>query len=398
MIKKYLVNYRNVTLLIILSVIFGFVRNVVLGRMLSINDFGVYSLSLSVIGILSALLLFGQQRGIIRFFIKKNVTDYNWKTPILIQLLISIPITVISLPIISSYYNVDYAFTYFCVCVIVSTVITDLLINIVRSSGKFELALILQRMIRIIVAITAIIFFINDTLRLTSIFYFFGSIHFIYGVFVYNYVIRKINLGSNKVPFSSQKEGLYFSALDVISLINIYGINLIIVEILSINYLGIFFAFNIILRVYEIFAQSTDFVTMPSSKEIDRSGLIIIVLKNLIIGSAISLFFLTFGDYIVSQLYLKKYDAYLNLIPLICLIGQVKMMDSIPLSIVGGISKKTILTRYVQYNSILTIIFIPGSIFSIKYFGLMGAAYALIILHLLRSIYGFRILYERYKL
>ena len=89
MIKKYLVNYRNVTLLIILSVIFGFVRNVVLGRMLSISDFGVYSLSLSVIGILSALLLFGQQRGIIRFFIKKNVTDYDWKTPILIQLLIS---------------------------------------------------------------------------------------------------------------------------------------------------------------------------------------------------------------------------------------------------------------------------------------------------------------------
>ena len=83
-----------------------------------------------------------------------------------------------------------------------------------------------------------------------------------------------------------------------------YGINLIIAEMLSINYLGIFFAFNIILRIYEIFAQSTDFVTMPSSKEIDRSGLIIIVLKNLIIGSAISLFFITFGDYIVSQIYL----------------------------------------------------------------------------------------------
>ena len=74
------------------------------------------------------------------------------------------------------------------------------------------------------------------------------------------------------------------------------------------------------------------------------------------------------------------------------------MMDSIPLSIVGGISKKNILNRYVQYNSILTIIFIPGSIFTIKYLGLMGAAYALIILHLLRSIYGFIILFERYKL
>ena len=100
----------------------------------------------------------------------------------------------------------------------------------------------------------------------------------------------------------------------------------------------------------------------------------------------------------MKQLYLKKYDAYLDLIPLICLIVQVKIMDSIPLRIVGGISKKNILNRYVQYNSILTIIFIPGSIFTIKYLGLMGAAYALIILHFFRSIYGFRILYETYKL
>jgi len=397
LIKKYLVNYRNVTVLIIFSVIFGFAKNVVLGRMLSISDFGVYSLSLSVIGIFSALLLFGQQKGIIRFFIKKNVNDYDWKTPILIQLFISIPITFILLPIISNYYNVEFAFTYFCVCVIVSTVITDLLINIVRASRKFELALILQRMIRIIVAVTAIIFLISGIFKLAFIFYFFGSLHFFYGVFVYNYVIKKINLGSNTVPLSSQKEGLYFSALDIISLINMYGINLIIVEILSIDYLGIFFAFNIILRIYEIFAQSTDFITMPSSKEIDRPGLIIIIMKNLIIGSGISLFFLVFGDYILSLIYLKKYDEYLNLIPLICLIGQVKMMDSIPSSIVSGISNKIILKGYVLYNSIFTIIFIPVSILLIHYYGLIGVPCALIILHFLRSIYGFRILYERYK-
>ena len=397
MIKKYLVNYRNVTVLIIFSVIFGFAKNVVLGRILSISDFGVYSLSLSVIGIFSALLLFGQQKGIIRFFINKNVKDYDWKTPILIQLFISIPITFILLPIISNYYNVEFAFTYFCVCVIISTVTTDLLINIVRASGKFELALILQRMIRIIVAITAIIFLISDILKLEFVFYFFGSLHFFYGVFVYGYVIRKINLGSNTVPFSSQKEGLYFSALDIISLINMYGINLIIAEILSIDYLGIFFAFNIILRIYEIFAQSTDFVTMPSSKEINRPGLIIIIMKNLIIGSGISLFFLIFGDYIISLIYLKKYDEYLNLIPLICLIGLVKMMDSIPSSIVSGISNKIILKGYVLYNSIFTIIFIPVSILLIHYYGLIGVPYALIILHFLRSIYGFRILYEKYK-
>ena len=124
-----------------LSAAFGPVRNVILGRMLSISDFGVYSLSLTVVGMLYPLLLFGQHRGSIRFFIKNSVTDYDWKRPIMILLYIAVLISCISVPIISWYYDVGYPFLYFCICAITSSLITELLANIVRSSGKYELAL-----------------------------------------------------------------------------------------------------------------------------------------------------------------------------------------------------------------------------------------------------------------
>ena len=72
--------------------------------------------------------------------------------------------------------------------------------------------------------------------------------------------------------------------MDIITLINAYGVNLIIAGILSVDYLGIFFAICIILRVYDTFVQSTDFVVMPSSGELDKKGLLVIIIKNLILG------------------------------------------------------------------------------------------------------------------
>jgi len=381
-----------------LSAAFGPIRNIVLGRMFTISDFGVYSLSLTVIGLLYPLLLFGQQRVFIRFFIKNSVTDYDWRRPIMVLLYGSVVLSCIIIPIISWYYDVDHSFFYFCICAITSSLITELLANVVRSSGKYELALLLQRSIRIIIAITAVILFLSDHSILSSIFFIFGTIHFFYGLFIYYYVITKINIGSKKVPIGSQKEGLYFAFMDAITLANGYGINFIIAAILSLDYLGIFFAVTIILRVYDTFVQSTDFVVMPSSGEINKKALLVIIFKNLMIGSMISLFFIIFGKSLLSLIYAEKYDEYLHLVPYICMLGCVKMMDVIPSSIVSGISKKKTLKQYVFFNMILTLLFIPGSIFSIKYLALKGAACALITLYTLRSFFGFGILYNKYKL
>ena len=364
--------------------------------MFSISDFGIYSLSLTVVGLIYPLLLFGQQRGSIRFFIKHNLIDYDWKRPIIVLLLIAIFISSIIVPIISWYYNAKFPFIYFCGISIICSLIIELLANIVRSSGQYELAIILQRSIRIIIGILVIIFFFIDFSKLSSIFYSIGTINLFYGLFIYSFVNYKIDNGSKKVPINSQKEGLYFSVMDIITLANAYGINLIIAGILSVDYLGSFFAICIILRAYETFVQSTDFVVMPSSGDIDKKGLLVIIIKNLIISILISIFFVSVGKSLLSMVYAQKYDEYLYLIPYICALGCVKMIDIIPSSIVGGISKKSTLKNYVLFNIALTLVFIPSSIYLISNFGLKGAAINLIILYTIRILFGFSILYTKY--
>ena len=186
--------------------------------------------------------------------------------------------------------------------------------------------------------------------------------------------------------------------MDIISLTNAYGINFIIAGTISVDYLGIFFAICIILRVYETFVQSTDFVVMPSSGDLGKNDLIVIIVKNLIICASISLFFVVFGKLLLSFVYAQKYDEYLYLIPYICIIGSIKMMDIIPSSIIGGISSKNTLKQYVLFNIVLTSLFIPSSILSIHNFGLHGAVFSLIILFKVKSLFGFFLLYRKFVL
>ena len=98
----------------------------------------------------------------------------------------------------------------------------------------------------------------------------------------------------------------------------------------------------------------------------------------------------------LSIVYNEKYNDYLYLLPYIFVLGCIKMMDVIPASVIGGISNKKNLKNYVLFNIVLTVLFIPFSIFFVKTYGLIGAVVSLITLFTIKSIFGFTILYKKF--
>lgn len=397
MISDFLVRYRNVTILIILSAIFGPIRSVLLGRILTVEDFGIYSLALTVIGFLYPVLMFGQQRGIIRFFNKHNVEKYNWIKPILTLTSFAMVIGIVLINLLSWYYNTDQSFIYYCLFAMLCSIIIELLSFIVISSGNHETGLIIQRLIRIIITLFVVGFFFFQNSNLALIFYIFGTVHIFYGLVAYRFVTNKVKKGLKMFPLSAHKEGLFFSILDILLITNSYGINFIIVAVLSIQDLGAFYAVCIILRVYESFIQATDFVVMPAARTLNKKGLIVIILKNFAIGLVVSIAFILVGETLLSKLYIGKYDSYSFLISYICILGWLKIMDIIPSSIIGGMSDTKVLKSYAFLNIILTIIFLPFSIYLIHKYELIGAVIALIFLVLVRLTFGFFILINTFK-
>ena len=397
MISNFLVRYRNVTILIVLSSVLGPVRSVLLARILTINDFGTYSLALTVIGSLYPLLMFGQQRGIIRFFNKNDVNQYDWIKPIVALTSIAMLSGFLLINLISWFYDTEIFFIYYCLLALFCSIITELLAFIVISKGEHEIGLIIQRLIRVIITAFVICFFFFKNSDLTLLFFIFGSIHLFYGFTIYKYVTNKVEIGMKMLPRSAHKEGLYFFVLDIVFISNTYGINFIIGALLSIQHLGALYALFIILRVYEAFIQATDLVVMPSARSLDQKGIFVIILKNFIIGLILSILFLTLGEFLISTLYYGKFDSHSQLIPYICILGWLKIMDIIPSSTIGGMSNTKILKRYAFFNIALSGIFLPSSIYFIYNYELIGAVISLVFLTLVRLMVGFGFLLKAFR-
>ncbi len=395
MIKYYFSKFRNILFLIIISVLFGLIRNIVLGRMLTKYDFGIYALSRTVIGLLYPILLFGQQRGLVRFFVSHKIEEYNWRKPISVLINISFVLSMIIVPSITWYYQMNSAFTCFCILAILSSIICELLSNLVRSSKKYELAIFLQRALRVILSILAIVFFLFDIDSLEILFIVFGITHIIYGFLLYYYVRLIIKSGNTKIPNYLFTQGLHFFLMDIAGLTYVYGVNIIIVGLISVEALGAFFAISIILRIFEMFTQSTDFIVMPASGELDYHSILSIIGKTFLIGVFLSLFFIVYGRDLLSILYNQKYDTYLDLIPYVAIIGLIKIIDVVPSSIISGAFNSKVLKRYLNINITLPVILIPLSIVLIRSIALKGAMVSLIVFYLLKVIFGYSIFINR---
>ena len=198
MISNYLINYRNITIITVFSASFGFLRNVLIGRALSINDFSKYSLALTVIAILSAFLLLGQHKGYVRFFIKNSLKDYNWRRPMFSLIIFAAIISTFALPIISKYYAADLYFIFFCFCTIVCSIIIEMSANVLKSLNEFNFAILIQRTNKIIIAFLVLFIFLNDQLVLTKIFLSIGLVNAIYSIVILIFIYKKIKSGSKK--------------------------------------------------------------------------------------------------------------------------------------------------------------------------------------------------------
>ena len=183
--------------------------------------------------------------------------------------------------------------------------------------------------------------------------------------------------------------------MDIAGLTYVYGVNIIIVGLISVEALGAFFAISIILRIFEMFTQSTDFIVMPASGELDYHSILSIIGKTFLIGVFLSLFFIVYGRDLLSILYNQKYDTYLDLIPYVAIIGLIKIIDVVPSSIISGAFNSKVLKRYLNINITLPVILIPLSIVLIRSIALKGAMVSLIVFYLLKVVFGYSIFINR---
>ena len=335
-----------------------FVLNLLLKDSLSANDYGLFSLFISYISLLSSFGMFGFEQTLLRTSVIKSKLEIEKKIilPSLLSLFVS---SIIGSLLMISNYEINMSFLLFFLLSIF-VIITKLSYNLYRLLSSFVLSQITLNFWKII--LTLIICYAYIMYYKYSLDFIFITIFLLFCISIFSIVglFKKVTF-SDKKKFKAlfKKSFLFFIALLTISFLG-YGDRFFIESRFGLSMLGdYFFYLNIFLFPFSLFQTYIGFKEIVAFKKSFSISIlnekIITVLTNSIVFSG----FLFFIFYMVEFFGLYDLNIFSNLdiiLPLIIL-GNIKIIYSLLSSAIGAISNDNMLLS-INIKSIITLLII----------------------------------------
>ena len=335
-----------------------FVLNVALKDTLSPINYGLFSIFITYISLLSSFGMFGFEQTLLRTTFIKNKLEIqkNILYPSLIAICIS---SFIGVFLMKSNYDISISYILFYLLSII-VIITKLSFNLYRLLSKFFLAQLVLNFWKIALTLVILYYvFLNNNFSLEFIFslvlvFFAFSILSLFGL------INKIQfIKQDSFPSLLRKSFLFFISLLTISLLG-FGDRFFIESRFGLEILGDYFFFlNIFLFPFSLFQSYIGFKEIVSFKKnfsiILLNYKIINVLKSSFIFSIILIFIFYLIDYF--GFYNLEISSNLNIIIPLIILGNIKMVYSLLSSAIGALSNDKMLYK-INLKSIFSFILI----------------------------------------
>lgn len=338
-----------------------FLTNIILKDYLSSENYGLYSIFITYISLLSSFGLLGFEQVIIRtasIFSDKIIISRKLLAPIIISLLL---VSILGSSLFLNNYNllVSHTFLFFITLLVV---ITKLFFNLFRLLSQFTFSQLVLNfwkfglfIVLLILIFSRNIIILEDIIMIIFIF----LIMSMFMVFVlYNKVQFRPILSSNKV-FS--QAGLFLLSLVTISLIN-FGDRFFIESRFGLQDLGDYFFFiNLFLFPFTLFQSYVGFKEIVNFKLSYNQDLLAEKLKKIFKYSLIFGVFLFILSFLIDyfDVYHIKLIENSSMIILLIILGIVKMVYSLLSSAMGAICNNQMLFKINLYSIISILILCP---------------------------------------
>jgi len=372
-----------------LIAIFQVINNIILGRSLEKDEFGIYSFIFnSIVGVFSIVLLFGHNSSILRYFSSKNFLEYRWKQYLLRNfVLILLPLTV-AMSAIKIIYDLNWFWFWMGFLSTYLMCTTNLVSSLLRSKELFITTILLERAHPIILTgllLSIGFFFVPLNLWNSS---YAKLISYSIQVPIVLFILLKWQEGEKTINKNVFKDNLAFWELNI-SVVVLTSIDaFFIVKILSFEELALFSIIISLMQIYEFTSLSIFHVySQKFSKEnninIESFNRILLILIFLI-----TTFYLLSTDFLLEILFKGKYEISLTLLILFCANSSIALLYTLPSCYIIGQSTTKELKAMFKVNLINTVIKI-GLIFLLSGFGLSGFLIARLISQLIRTGYAY---------
>lgn len=338
-----------------------FLTNIILKEHLSSENYGLYSIFITYISLLSSFGMLGLEQVIMR-----NSKILSDKVIISKNLLIPIILSILFVSILGSYlfinnYNISATYIFLSIITLL-VILTKLISNLFRLLSMFtfsQIALNLWKLALFLVLL--ILIFRGESINIKDI----NSIIFLLLVvtmFMVFFIIRRVKF-SHTISIESffSQAFLFLLSLVTISLIN-YGDRFFIESRFGLDELGSYFFFiNLFLFPFTLLQSYVGFKELISFKLLYNHSLLVKKLNQILRYSILFAIFLFVVAFLIDFFGFYKIDLLKNLqmIVLFLILGIIKVIYSIFSSAMGAICDNKMLYKTNMYSIISILLLIP---------------------------------------
>lgn len=338
-----------------------FLTNIILKEHLSSENYGLYSIFITYISLLSSFGMLGLEQVIMR-----NSKILSDKVIISKNLLIPIILSILFVSILGSYlfinnYNISATYIFLSIFTLL-VILTKLISNLFRLLSMFtfsQIALNLWKLALFLVLL--ILIFRGESINIKDI----NSIIFLLLVvtmFMVFFIIRRVKF-SHTISIESffSQAFLFLLSLVTISLIN-YGDRFFIESRFGLDELGSYFFFiNLFLFPFTLLQSYVGFKEIISFKLLYNHSLLVKKLNQILRYSILFAIFLFVFAFLIDFFGFYKIDLLKNLqmIVLFLMLGIIKVIYSIFSSAMGAICDNKMLYKTNMYSIISILLLIP---------------------------------------
>lgn len=387
-------NIGSVSFVLSAVMVLASFSNILLARVLSAEGMGRFALARTLILFIPPLAIWGQDIAAARYFSQHDAGQYRWDRAFWKILLISSALVGIGVIIAGFIYQLSAIvlagifIASFGYCIIL------LFSNLVRSRQRYSHSILMAYAFRGLFFIFLLGVYFTTKITPSYAILAFIAVIILTAFFCIWYCFRTIPLGPAPVSGEMHKTGLILmgieASIDFMASLD----SLFMPKMLGYEALGLYAATLVPSQVFNILARASKYVWVP---EFGREKALRFKLLNIIVAvvALVMLAGVVLGARPILHLfYGGKYDDGAALLRVLALVGTFRLFYGLSSSVIVG----RLGTRALNYHLAITIgtlLFYVGILYSmLQKFGVIGAAWSLLILTALRLIGSYWVVFK----
>jgi len=331
--------------------------NLILGRTLSSEDYGMFSFIRKLIMFASFFVLLSMDAGLIRMVSPGVLAVSHWRQYLIRALGVVLLLTSLPVALAWTLYELPVAYlliVYLIVCISGFMLLSN---AILRINEKFMQAQLLVSGFRLVFLFILLIIWIVGTVTLDSSL---GWLLFAYAtvILIALAFLKKLPGGNAPIPFrSTLKNSSEYYLLTLATIVFVVIDTFFVAKMMGFERAGIYSAVSLLpVTVFNISGSSIGQVLMPLLAAGKKIAWRKIALLWLGMSLPLSLFFVIFTDRLNHFFFAGRYDGYPILIYLFVLVGLFQLTGIFLYSILGGMGTRRYLRLYLAGSLIVQLV------------------------------------------